>query len=953
MNTQNKNIRVIFVSAISIVLVLCVYSYSKITAVIESAGLVNHANQVSLELEKLISSLKGAETSQRGFLLTHEQEFLQTLDEDLKKYPRHIAAVRKLTSEHPEQQQSLATVERLAQRREMYLLKLLQQERSRAIVDEDFLPGLVIMDSLRSEVGKMIARENDLLEKRSEDLLRQTFFAPASLLSLSLIALSALVVSFLKLDKSLIEAQKLKEEGIAQAIEIEKSKEKQESDKRFRDMVEQAPVAMVVLRGSNFVVEVANEKQLEIWGKTKDQVMNLPLFDALPEARGQGIEQILKNAYSQGKPYYAKEIPVRLIRKGTEENLFVNFSYQPLLGCNGIIDGIVAVTSDVTEQVISRKKIEDSEQRFRLALSGSSLIVFSQDKDLKHTWIYNSHPDFKPEDIIGKTDHDLHIPKTAKILHSVKEKVLTTGIPYDGDVEIELAGQQKIYRMHIEALKDFSGISTGIIGTVLDITETIRTQQKIKESEELFSTFGNNIQNLAWIAKGDGNIFWYNQRWLDYTGRTLEEMKDWGWQKVHHPDHVDHVVEVSKKLWVTNEPFELTFPLRRFDGEYRWFLTRGVPITDENGNIYRWIGTNTDITDQKEYIKKIEESEERFRSLAQTLPQLVWVTDEKGNAEFASYRWKEYSGVDPEGENEWNSIVHPEDIEGINKAWMDSLKTGEIFQADVRLKSKEGNYRWFTVRGVPVLNKKYNIVKWVGAYTDIHEQKVREEKKDEFISVASHEMKTPLTTAKAYLQMLELSLDDNNEEVTLFVKKANQSINSLTQLISELLDVSKIQLGKLNYKMSTFDFNELIDDTVESIKLTSPKFTIIKTGQVYNQVSADKERIQQVLINLLNNAIKYSPSESQVFITVEQEEDTIKVAVEDKGIGISKQSLPKIFDKYYRVEDHADHIQGLGIGLYISFEIIQRHHGRLWAESELGRGSTFYFTIPIHNNLTL
>jgi len=143
-----------------------------------------------------------------------------------------------------------------------------------------------------------------------------------------------------------------------------------------------------------------------------------------------------------------------------------------------------------------------------------------------------------------------------------------------------------------------------------------KSEGRLKRSEEQFRVFADSIQDLAWIADGEGSIYWYNQRWLDYTGLTLEDMKGWGWQKVHHPDHVEKVIELSKELWKKVEPFELTFPLRRFDGEYRWFLTRAYPVIDVNGNIERWIGTNTDITEQKTFTEELEKKvEERTEEL--------------------------------------------------------------------------------------------------------------------------------------------------------------------------------------------------------------------------------------------------------------------------------------------------------------------------------------------------
>ncbi len=227
------------------------------------------------------------------------------------------------------------------------------------------------------------------------------------------------------------------------------------------------------------------------------------------------------------------------------------------------------------------------------------------------------------------------------------------------------------------------------------------------------------------------------------------------------------------------------------------------------------------------------------------------------------------------------------------------------------------------------------------------DQNLRENQKDEFISIASHEMKTPLTTAKAYLQMLELALNKNDVDAILYAKKASEAVDRLNDLIGELLDVSKIRLGKLDFKITTFNFNDLIDSSVENMQLTSIQHSIVKTGTVSSEITGDQYRLQQVLINLLSNAIKYSPGEKKVYLTISQEKEQIKVSVKDTGIGIAQKSLDQIFDKYHRIEEHAVHFQGLGIGLFISKEIIQRHHGEIWAESEEGMGSTFYFTLPL------
>ncbi|HSF46189.1 MAG TPA: PAS domain S-box protein, partial [Chitinophagaceae bacterium] len=386
---------------------------------------------------------------------------------------------------------------------------------------------------------------------------------------------------------------------------------------------------------------------------------------------------------------------------------------------------------------------------------------------------------------------------------------------------------------------------------VLDISKRKKAENELKQSETLFRQFSNNIQNLAWMADGEGWLYWYNQRWYDYTGTTFEEMQGWGWMKVYHPDELDRVVSLVARGWRKNEPFELTSPLKGADGVYRWFLTRAVPITNEDGKIIRWIGTNTNVDEQfkaqeavrrsekelqqifvqapvsmvvfkgqelitqvasqkaldiwgkteeevigrrlfdispemreeqgpiyrkvwetgdpwverefplnyirygKPYFiyydfvfqplhdedgkiygivsigndvthsvvarKKIEESEAHFRTLAETLPQLVWMTDEKGRQLYTSTRWREYSGIQPTNEATWGELVHPDDLAHIGKAWNESLATGTSYKVELRLRNKEGEYCWFYGTGEPVTDSDGKIAKWIGAFTDIHQ----------------------------------------------------------------------------------------------------------------------------------------------------------------------------------------------------------------------------------------
>ena len=217
--------------------------------------------------------------------------------------------------------------------------------------------------------------------------------------------------------------------------------------------------------------------------------------------------------------------------------------------------------------------------------------------------------------------------------------------------------------------------------------------------------------------------------------------------------------------------------------------------------------------------------------------------------------------------------------------------------------------------------------------------------KDEFIGMASHELKTPLTSITAYLQLLDRHLKD--EASKKFAEKALYHVQKLTALVGDLLDVSKIESGKLQLTFCEFELNDLVREAIETVQHISRthKVEFIDPGQNHLLV-ADRQRIEQVMINLLTNAVKYSPDADRVLVSVKREGDATVVSVQDFGFGISEDQSEKIFSRFYRVEGLAANISGLGIGLFISHEIIERHHGRIWVESVPGIGSTFHFSLP-------
>ena len=232
---------------------------------------------------------------------------------------------------------------------------------------------------------------------------------------------------------------------------------------------------------------------------------------------------------------------------------------------------------------------------------------------------------------------------------------------------------------------------------------------------------------------------------------------------------------------------------------------------------------------------------------------------------------------------------------------------------------------------------------------EIEFRKEAERKKDEFISIASHELKTPMTSIKGYIQLLERSLNKEDLETTrIRLHKVQNQVEKLNLLVADLLDISKIESGKLKFNKKYFNFDKILDHIVEIMQQANPKVKFIKKGGIDTEIFGDEMRIEQVIINFMTNAIKYAPDSDEVHITAERRGDEIYFSVRDFGIGMAKEHQQQIFGKFYRVEETFECFQGLGIGLYICLEIIERHGGKIGVNSEPGEGSEFYFTIPVH-----
>jgi len=292
----------------------------------------------------------------------------------------------------------------------------------------------------------------------------------------------------------------------------------------------------------------------------------------------------------------------------------------------------------------------------------------------------------------------------------------------------------------------------------------------------------------------------------------------------------------------------------------------------------------------------------------------------------------------------------PEDLQHEEPIILERLSNGQkIDHYETIRRTAEGNLINVSLTISPIHDKEGRVIGISKIARDITEQKQNEERKNDFIGMASHELKTPLTSLTALVQVLQKKLKDSPDPfIPQALGKVNLQTKKMSSLINGFLNISRLESGRLEVNKQPFDLSELISEELDEIKLTvnSHAFTFNPATPV--TVNADREKISSVISNLLSNAVKYSPRGKLVTVSCALHDNEVQVSVTDDGMGIRPQDLPRIFDRYYRSESqHTRHISGFGVGLYLSAEIIRRHDGRIWVESEKGKGSTFYFTLPL------
>ncbi|SDE27230.1 PAS domain-containing sensor histidine kinase [Pedobacter soli] len=546
----------------------------------------------------------------------------------------------------------------------------------------------------------------------------------------------------------------------------------------------------------------------------------------------------------------------------------------------------------------------------------------------------------------------------------ILNQVRTTGVAYEAKEDKVLLLNNNVLQTYYfdfiyKPLKDTDGNVWGILNNATDVTELVNAKFKVEQSEALFRQMIYDAPVAIGILRG---------RDLIIEDANDDLLKIWGKSKAviglklldglpeiigqPFPDLLDEVYNSG----VAHYGYETMARLER-NGILGDFYFNFVydPIFGQDGQVSGIMVVANEVTGQ--VISKMEaaKSEERFRNFMYDIPMATaYYETENLIIRLANDEMLRFWGKD-------KSIIGKTVVEAIPELnvqpfvsiLQEVYRTGITYHADQEearliVDGKEQK-RWFSFTYKPLKDADGQVYAIIHAAVDVTKQVQLQQQKDEFLGIASHELKTPVTSIKAYAQVLERMIrNEGDEKKANMVHKMDLQLNRLTGLIGDLLDVTKIQSGKMTFNPVEFDFDAAVEEIVEEMQHISSKHKIICALASKAIVFADKERIGQVITNFLSNAIKYSTDASEVEVTTFSQDGEVILSVKDYGIGISKDMQHLVFDQFYRVDGNLQHTYpGLGLGLYISAEIIKSEGGRIWLESTAGQGATFFFALNI------
>ncbi|SEB18874.1 ATP-binding protein [Pedobacter hartonius] len=664
-----------------------------------------------------------------------------------------------------------------------------------------------------------------------------------------------------------------------------------ESEYRARLIVNDAPVAIGVLNGEQLIIESANDKILEVWGKTS-KIIGVPLHLAIPELKGQPFLGILNDVFTSGQPYYGNELKAQLNRNGQNEDVYFNFVYHPLKNLDDATTSILIVATDVTQQVNARLQIEVTERKLENMVlnstvgmnifKGRELIIELANQPMYNIWGRT------PSQALGKPLLAVFPELIGQQFPELLEGIFDSGKTVEQvEIGVRIATDKGEKNLIINAkyvpLFDIFGEVESIVATVINITELVNARIFLEQSEEELQTINEELTT------------------------TNEEL-----------------ATLNEELSDTNEELSIT----------QEYLQQSM----------------TSLEESKVLLLK---SEEMLRISTEAAEVHTWQVDLKTDDFTASANLKNLLGFTTYQEMTFeamNTQIVAEHRSRVQEEFEHALRQTQTFDVEYKIiRENDNQNRWLRTKGKLLLDSDEKPAYFSGIVIDITEKKEGEIRKNDFIAMVSHELKTPLTSLKGYLQLLNIKNKKNEDPFTTSaLAKGDKQVNKMLSIIDGFLNVSEMDAGKITLHKEIFNLSDVVDEIGKDVQLTTLTHVIEIADCRAISVHADMNKIGQVINNFLSNAIKYSQTGKKIQIFCEEIEGNVRVGVKDEGEGIRQQDAIKLFDRFYRVDNQESKtIAGFGIGLYICAEIIRRHEGKIWIDSTIGKGSTFYFSLPL------
>lgn len=504
---------------------------------------------------------------------------------------------------------------------------------------------------------------------------------------------------------------------------------------------------------------------------------------------------------------------------------------------------------------------------------------------------------------------------------------------------------------------DESGSPAYMTGACVDITPRKQVEDEAHASQQRFRELADAMPQIVWTSRGVGGGDYFNRRWTEYTGISVEEGLVRGWELVH-PDDLPKAMSTWQEALAQGQPYENEHRFRRHDGQYRWHLVRGVPVKTADGRVDRWYGTCTDIHEHKQTLNRLRRKQEFLRVTHEAAAFGTFEWNIKENVNWWSPELEGLYGLVPgsfAGSYEaWQERVHPEDLRKADAEMRNSLQSGQ-FYTDFRILRGDGEIRWIHARARILYDENGQAESMVGINMDVTDRRATEEalrqadrRKDEFLAMLAHELRNPLSAISNALHVARLpGLPDEKLRWTSDV--LDRQMTQLTRLIDDLLDVARITQGKIQLKKERVLVNAIVQRAVAAVSsLVDSRRHQLTTNLVGDwYCDADPARLEQILVNLLTNAAKYTPTGGQIAIGVRGDDKQLCIEVTDNGTGIPAAMLPHVFELFTQVDRSLERSQGgLGIGLTLVRRLIELHGGQVAVQSKEGQGSTFSVTLP-------